>query len=237
MRQQALEDSSLESARVELQKAAAEAEKAGRGAAGRLAQGQLQSWMHEWLTALQAHLEQDIAEMATRSQAFDKLESDGRGRKNNTKEAMLCMYLQALQPSQLALITILEVMRQVGASGITDGVKAVRAMSVIGKGVETEHQAQTLRDLSGSDSKLWQGVLDSQTQQPVSHLVRSAWAKIGRGVKEGSLSVGEVDWAQVWTPTWTQQIHLDIGSYLLVALLQTAKVKRTAVHPKTQQEV
>ena len=153
------------------------------------------------------------------------------------QEDSLYLYLSILPPEKLALITILEAMRTIGSSGIIDGMKTVKGIINIGRAVETEYQAETIRNISGLESKAWQNTLNPTTQKPVSHLISSAWRKIGTDVQEGETREGEVDWSQVWTPEWSMQKQIDVGGYLFAALIDSAKVARTAIHPKTGEEV
>lgn len=251
VRQRALEDSAMQAAIREL-KYAQEQMSDPRAKSSTLAQNQLQSWMYEWLQDLQTYFKTEIDAMSQRvaaerdaSSADDpdksKAENINMGHSGGhraAKENILVMYLSVLSPEKLALITILEMMRGIGTMGITDGMKAVRAMSTVGKGVETEYQADTIRSLSGADSKMWQNVLDDTTQQPQQRMISNTWNKIGKGVRGGeTLREGEVDWSEVWTPSWTLRAHLDVGSWLVESCMKVAKVKRTAIHPKTGEEV
>ena len=234
LRQRALEDSSKEAARLELERSYQNVSARDRNHNNKLASDQLQAWMHEWLLALTERLETDIAELSERV----NLGGDKRESHKEKKDSMLYMHLQILDPAKLALVAILELMSNLGSSsGMADTLKVIRAITCIGKGVETEHQAQIIRDFSGAESKLWQSVMDPSSQLSTSKLIAGAWNRIGRGVKEGTLRAGDVDWSEVWTPSWSQQAHLDVGTFLLVRLLATAKVKRTAIHPKTGETV
>lgn len=251
VRQRALEDSAMQAAIREL-KYAQEQMSDPRAKSSTLAQNQLQSWMYEWLQDLQTYLKTEIEAMTERVAAerrasgaddpesgkAENINLGHSGGHRQAKENILVMYLSVLSPEKLALITILEMMRGIGGMGITDGMKAVRAMSQVGKGVETEYQADTIRSLSGVDSRMWQNVLDDTTQQPQPRMISSTWNKIGKGVRAGeTLRAGEVDWSEVWTPSWTLRAHLDVGSWLVEACMKVAKVKRTAVHPKTGDQV
>jgi len=205
--------------------------------------------MYEWLQVLQEKLRTDIAVMGERvgeeaQQSLDpevdlKLRNPRFAHLESKKvqEDSLYLYLSILPPEKLALITILEAMRTIGSSGIIDGMKTVKGIINIGKAVETEYQAETIRNLGGMDSKAWQNSLNPTTQMPVSHLITSAWRKIGTDVQEAQTRPGEVDWSQVWTPEWSMQKQIDVGGYLFAALIDSAKVARTAIHPKTGKEV
>lgn len=255
IRQRALEESALQAAVEELQHSYQQMADRGDAAASTLSRDQLQAWMHEWTFALAERLESDIYDLKEKIEDYravtgrtpidDKNDADLRQKVSNReiaarKEELLYLLLSVISPQKLALITVLEIMRNVGAQGIVDGVKTVRAVLLVGRSVETEYQADTIQSLAGVDSKTWLNVLDSNSQKPVSRLVTAAWQRIGKGVQSSddgqssNIRTGEVDWDNVWTPSWTQNQIIDVGGFLLKALTDTAKVKRSAVHPKTK---
>jgi DNA-directed RNA polymerase len=153
---------------------------------------------------------------------------------------ILGLYLSILPPDKLALITIIEMMRSVGSTGITDGMKAIKGMTNVGRAIEMEYQADTIRSVNGTDSKMWQNILDPETHKPKTKYITMTWSNIGRSLQsmgQAPANDAEVDWSRVWTPSWSTQAHVDIGGYLVHAAVQTAKVTRTAVHPKTKETV
>jgi len=248
IRQRALEDSALEAAHEELLRSHA-TRQTTTDKSSLLSRHALQAWMYEWLQILQEKLKTEIAVMGERvakdaAKSLDPtVELNLRNVRHShlepkkVQEDSLYLYLSILPPEKLALITILEAMRTIGSSGIIDGMKTVKGIVNIGKAVETEYQAETIRNLGGLDSKAWQNALNPQTQMPVSHLITSAWRKIGTDVQEGETRDGEVDWTQVWTPEWPMHKQIDVGGYLFSALIDSAKVARTAIHPKTGEQV
>lgn len=252
VRQRALEVSGTEAAIREMEHSRKEMSQSAASAT-RLAQNQLQSWMYEWTQDFGEHLKKEIEAMSRRvvaerqaAKADDPEKGQGEnvslghsGGHRKAKESVLVMYLSVLPPEKLALITVLEMMRGIGSTGITDGMKAIRAISTVGRGVETEYQMETIRSMSGPDSKRWQDIIEAPQGRDTGSMVQYAWEQIGKGVKKGSggLRPGEVDWSEVWTPSWTQRAHLDVGSWLVNACMEVAKVKRTAVHPKTREQV
>ena len=257
IRQRALEESALTAAMEELQHSYKQLANRGDGSAQALSRERLQAWMHEWMVALTARLEQDILDLkeqvehhrATSGQTVIDDESDDDLRKRTglkemhaRKNEVLYLLLTVLSPQKLALITILELMRHIGSQGIMDGVKTVRAVLTVGKSVETEYQADTIQSLAGTDSKTWTNVLDANSQKPVSRLITAAWQRIGKGVQgtdgltgESELRSGEVDWSNIWTPSWTQAQIIEVGGFLCKALTDTAQVTRSAEHPKTKE--
>jgi DNA-directed RNA polymerase len=205
----------------------------------------LQAWMYKWLGALTDQLRADIEAMRQRQEAIspNKLTigpqsySAGAG----LKESALVLYLSLLPVEKLALITILEIMRMSGSGGIADGMKALRGMLSVGKAVETEYRAETIKNVAGVDSPHWLRTIDPQTQKPSRALVGSVWRNLGKQLKEGQDKEStdavdrqlESDLRTVWTPAWSQMVQLGVGSYLVDALLSVAKVQRTGTDPMT----
>ena len=245
MRQRELEAASLDAAKEELEFSAKKMAQQNDKNSGPLQREVLQSWMHEWLGQLTTRLEHDLAEM---KETVDRQNPDiateeliktfehSRRWKSVNKELLL-LYLTVLPPEKLALIAILEVMRNVGGHGTPDGMKAVRGMIAVGKGIETEYHAETIRSVSGVDSPRWVRIIEA-VQGPTNHrAINTQWRRIGRELAEGKLPRVEDEWLQVWTPAWTQQVHIDVGSYLISCLIDTARVRRTAKDPATGEEV
>jgi DNA-directed RNA polymerase len=155
------------------------------------------------------------------------------------KEDTLVLYLSLLPLDKLALITIIELMRQAGSHGVADGMKSLRGFLAVGKAIETEYRAETIKTVAGVDSPQWLRTLDPQTQKPTRQLVGSVWRKLGKqldqpdGERQVMDTETEEDLRAVWTPAWSQMTQLGLGSYLVDALLQVAKVDRTAMDPAT----
>lgn len=201
----------------------------------------LQSWMHEWLGALKAKLEEDVQGM--RQRLLVEGPSDAPQNYTNgsggMKEDVLSLYLTLLPVDKLALITIIEIMRQAGSHGVADGMKALRGMLAVGKAIETEYRAETIKSVAGVDSPQWLRTLDQQTQKPNRQLVGAVWRKLGKQLDEGVTDGPgldkqmEEDLRAVWTPAWSQMTHVGLGSYLVKTLLGVATVSRSAVDPIT----
>ncbi|WRT65024.1 uncharacterized protein IL334_001965 [Kwoniella shivajii] len=246
-RQRKLEEASLQAARAELEESAKRMEAAKDSVT--LQRSQLQGWMHGWLGLLTTELEQRIAAMQAEMALMPDGDIDAAPPKYSAstkmKRNVLLMYLQLLPLDKLALITILEIMRMSGSGGIADGMKALRGMLAVGKAVETEFRAETIKNVAGVDSHHWLRTIDPLTQKPSRQLVGSVWRKIGEQVNttkadqahaSSSMSMDD-DLHQVWTPAWSQMAQLGVGSELVDALLKVAKVQRTAKHPVTEEEI
>ncbi|OCF41176.1 DNA-directed RNA polymerase, mitochondrial [Kwoniella heveanensis CBS 569] len=246
-RQRKLEEASLQAARAELEEASKRLQGTQDNAS--LQRSKLQSWMHGWLGLLTTELEQRIAAMQAEQAGLSDEQLDGTpprySASSKMKRSVLVMYLQLLPVEKLALITILEVMRMSGSGGISDGMKALRGMLAVGKAVETEFRAETIKNIAGVDSHHWLRTIDPQTQKPSRQLVGSVWRRIGEQVKTSKLeetsdslsTATHDDLHQVWTPPWSQMAQLGVGSELVDALLKVAKVERVGRNPETGEEV
>lgn len=248
-RQMQLERASYEAAERELQQAAKDLEDAGQKhvvEAQRLQRDLLQAHMFRWQQDLAAALDKDIARMRA-DVANDGMDAaDARAPKwtsaSKMKESTLLLYLDVLPAKRLALITILELMRMVGSGGIPDGMKMLRGVLSVGRAVEAEHRADTIRNVAGSDSAVWARTLDPQTHKPSRSSVSSVWNQIGRE-KEGEALMQPAggsamsDLRSVWTPPWSQMVQVNVGAYLVETLMNVAKVPRHGTDPMTGEPV
>jgi DNA-directed RNA polymerase len=243
-RQRDLEHASYDAAQAELEQASRMMKDGNVSDNQALQQGRLQSWMHDWYRALTVKLREDIAAM---QQKVDEKEFNVQQYKSTLstgmKDPAILLYLTLLPVEKLALITVLEVMRMAGSGGITDGMKALRGMLSVGRAVETEYRADTIKNVSGVDSPQWLRTIDPTTQRPSRALVTQVWQRLGHQVKEGKQGsssndpTAEADWRSVWTPSWPQSTHVGVGSVLIEALLSVAKVTRKARDPETGETV
>ena len=242
-RQRELEQASLDAARAELEHAAEQLAKRGASSVNEstLQSQQLQSWMHEWLVMLTERLKADIA--AIKARVADTVDPTTKkaisaSKTSSMHESNLLLYLTLLPVETMALITVLETMRTIGAGGVAEGFKTVRGMMSIGKAVETEYRAETIKSVSGVDSSHWLRTIDQVTQKPSRFLVGSLWRSIGVQLQDEESSQHlEQDWRAVWTPSWSVTVHTDVGGFLLAALLDVAKVERTETDPRTEQKM
>jgi DNA-directed RNA polymerase len=209
-----------------------------------LQNGKLQSWMHDWYRALTAKLRDDINALKEKVEEKDfEISALKPSPSHGMKDPALLLFLTLLPVEKLALITVLEIMRMAGSGGVVDGMKALRGMLSVGKAVETEYRADTIRNFSGVDSPQWQRTIDPTTQRPSRQLVTQVWQRLGHQVREGKAGSStsdpavEADWRSIWTPTWSQPTHVGVGSFLIEALLSVAKVERKGRDPETGEPV
>ena len=241
-RQRDLETASLDAARAELVYSAKKLQEKGidNHTDSQLKREQLQAWMHEWLGLLTERLQKDIA--TTKINVEEMAEKPARLRptsKTNLREHNLILYLTLLSPEKLALIIILECMRAVGASGLSDGFIAVKGLRGIGKAIETEYRAETIKSVAGVDSSHWLRTIDPNTSKPSRQLISTHWRKIGRNISNKPPGSPEYldDWAAVWTPSWSNETQAELGAYLIERFLDVAKIERTGPDPRTGEMV
>jgi len=242
-RQRELERASLDAARVELEQSAKAFEKLNVDSvtASYLQRQRLQAWMHKWLGLLTERLTADLAAMKERVDSISVLNTSRTSwasKGSAMAESNLLLYLTLLPPERVALIVVLEAMRTIGAGGVTDGFKASRGLMGIGKAVETEYRAETIRSVAGVDSSHWLRIIDPNTQKPSRLLIGSLWRSIGRQIQTTDPSENlEQDWRSVWTPSWSSAVHTDVGGFLMAALIDVAKVDRTGEDPMTREKM
>lgn len=244
-RQEALEAASLQAARAELEHAHEQMLAMGLkdvADSQKLGSGKLQAWMWEWLQNMIKRLETDLA-------ALEATEDKNRNKKIKTESPLdvsfdrsshgsdLVLYLRLLSPDRLALVTILEIMRLGNSGGVSDGMKTLRALLSVGRAVETEYRASTLQSIIGDSSTSWLRSIGDPAAPTrpgdQERSIRAAWDRIGKSVEgDDTKAFSRLDeftldsLRKVWTPDWTQAKHLAIGSFLVRALIDTAKVTR-----------
>lgn len=239
-RQEALEAASLQAARADLEHAHEQMLAIGLkdvADSQKLGSGKLQAWMWDWLQNMTRRLETDLAALeATDGKKPVKTESPlDMSFEKASHGPDLVLYLRLLSPDRLALVTILEIMRLGNSGGVSDGMKTLRALLSVGKAVETEYRASTLQSIIGDNSSSWlRSIGDAAPGARAGdqeRTIKAAWDRIGK-MEGDSKTFAKLDeftldsLRKVWTPDWTQAKHLAIGSFLVRALIDTAKVTR-----------
>ncbi|KAI5477684.1 mitochondrial RNA polymerase [Pseudohyphozyma bogoriensis] len=215
-RQRLLEESSYDAARQLYIHEREELTKVGLEKEGGLKSTWLNARMFEWLKEMETRLAADAP-------------NDDIGFKGKWGE--MTPFMTVLSPDKMALVTIVEVLRMCGGGGISDGMKATRAILYVGKAIEHEYHTELLKKeltKKGFQEALErQEELNSNTrfagnkQRSIDQLWRKEMAQ-----RE---SVGDT----TWTPAWTQQIRAKVGSLLVAALVDVAKVERVSKNPVT----
>lgn len=190
--------------------------------------------MWEWHIALRKKIETEIQSITE----VEKIGGLGPGTatdatKTITKTATkkrngsLLPFLLMVKAERLSLITILEIMRLQGTSGLSDGMKTTRALVSVGKAVEMEYKAQMCkknRVYVPKDRDLTRGDFYS--------LIGYKHMQERRAAVEKDVSDSEE-----WSASWSQTLRSKIGGILVDCLMEVAEVERTAVHRKTGETV
>ncbi|KAK4053626.1 DNA-directed RNA polymerase [Microbotryomycetes sp. JL221] len=221
-RQRLLEESSYDAARQLYIHEMEELAKVGKDKERGMQSDWLQGVMFEWLKALEAKL-------AESSQQTGRQSPWGR-------EADIEPFMRLLPPNKMALITIVELLRLCGAGGVSDGMKAARAILHIGKAIENEYHAQVLK----------QGYSNKEFHREMDRIAEYAAKedKDGFGRQITSEQTLDIFWRRemakreaendtTWRPDWSQGIRAKVGSMLITALMDVAKVDRSTRHPAT----
>ena len=248
-RQRQLEESSLNAAEREMKHAAEQMHEKKLDFvtdAQKLRKINLQSWMHEWHGKLTTRLTERISELRDRTPNTDQVWSSdlpiintltGESRENGMREGPLRLHLELLPPDRLALITILEIMRMLGTGGVAHGMKATRGMITVGRAIELEYRAETVRNVVGVKSREWQRLLDPSTQTPDRRLLDRAWKSIGETKQGKATSTGlSEDLHHVWAPSWSNFVSANVGAFLIENLIGVAQVDMTYVDPELDEE-
>jgi DNA-directed RNA polymerase len=233
MRQEILERSALKAARQRLEMEAKQmAGVSARNDSG-LKGRQLRLWMWEWLQKLEARIAKEVERMSidqanarrkrtsqTASSSNDGLDAESQTSASMPHEEDLLPFLGLLSPNSLGLLTIVEIMRLHGTSGVPDGTKATRALIHIGRAVENEHHMNLLRKKPHLRKLARKLSLNLRGERVLDQGLRARLR--AEAEAEGANDIaGELE-------PWTQPIRARVGSFLIQLLMQEATVTRSA---------
>lgn len=224
-RQRLLEESSYDAARQLYIHEMEELAKVGKDKERGMRTNWLQGVMFDWMRLL----DHSLCEAASQ-----KGRDSPWGRESDIEP-----FLRILSPDKMALITIVELLRLCGGGGVSDGMKAARAVLHIGKAVENEYHAQILKqafpnkEFDRELEKIAEGRTNSDGELVGGHNqernVDILWRReLSKREKEGDNS---------WRPAWSQPIRAKVGSILVTALMDVAKVERSATDPETGEKM
>ncbi len=182
----------------------------------------LQKWMWEWHSALRKKIGKEIENIAEIEEKAATRKGPRRG-----EAPQLLPYLTLVKPERLSLITILEIMRLQGSSGLSDGMKTTRALVSVGKAVEMEYKAQMSkknRTFAPKDQNTTKGDIYSQ---PGYRFMRERRMAVVKDMNE----------EEEWDASWSQTTRSKIGGVLVDCLMEVAEVERTATIKKTGEKV
>ncbi|BGP42996.1 DNA-directed RNA polymerase [Rhodotorula kratochvilovae] len=219
-RQRLLEESSYDAARQLYIHEMEELAKVGKDKERGLQSNWLQSLMFEWLKGFERTLYEQSCETGKQSPWG--------------KDADIEPFMRLLSPDKMALITIVELMRLCGSEGVSGGMKAARAILTVGRAIENEYHAEALKE--GFSNKQLQQEIDRISEGSISAdgRLQSRSAEESLGILwRRELSKREKEGDTTWRPAWTQTIRAKVGSILVTALMDLAKVERSVTHPET----
>ena len=230
-RQDLLEESAYDAARWQSMHEADQLNKLGLGTDIRLKGNQLQQYMSEWLEALVPHLEKQIQ---------DKEEPLRLSNISIGDEDVMAL-LSLMEVRKLAFITIVDILRTVGNT-MTDGVKATRAIIVLGRTIEDEFGAEAWKLLHPD---LYDRAIKSDFRQPQLAIRKFM---VEQGMAAGAANLARQEGygdeadelmhiedtaekamklkARERAMPWTQKMRAKVGGFLIKALLDVATVQR-----------
>lgn len=234
-RQDLLEESAYDAARWQAMFEADQLDKIGLGTDVRMKGNVLQGYMNTWLTELTKHLRADT--VAPRRTPVTSMMGD-----SEIKDLLGLMDID-----KIAFITVAETLRVAGMSNLVDGVKATRAIVHLGRTIEEEFGAEAWRTLypdlyakamaaahSMQNSRL--AIRRFMQEEGISIGAAKVAAQEGygdeaddlRNIEDIAERAAKMEARQRAKP-WTQKMRAKVGGYLIKALMDTARVKRTHV--------
>ncbi|KAG8954804.1 DNA-directed RNA polymerase [Tulasnella sp. 419] len=210
-RQLSMEESVLESAR---ERWAKEREAISKYLPPGQGDSTLKGWLWNWYTALSNRMEDDFADMVKQAKAEaagTKLPSGSSSTKAQPA-SYLIPFLSLLGPKNLAMITLLEMIRLYSTVDVDEGLKTSRALISLGKAIENEHQARILRRHKISLSS--PGTLSASGMQKL--IERRSKAKAAQN-EAGTAKILD----------WTHQIRVDVGSWCMDRMMDMTTVVRS----------
>ncbi|BFZ60130.1 DNA-directed RNA polymerase [Saitoella coloradoensis] len=137
-----------------------------------------------------------------------------------------CLLL--LSPEQLSTITILELLRLQGTGGVAEGMRVARAVLSLGKQVESEAQADMLKQQADS------GILVGDMKTIFSNEKAFALAKAkAKSRAKGDMATPDTE----WRPDWPHTLRARVGSVLISLLMHVAKVPNEAENSVTGEKL
>ncbi|EGG00664.1 uncharacterized protein MELLADRAFT_50335 [Melampsora larici-populina 98AG31] len=139
-------------------------------------------------------------------------------------------FRRVLDNSLLAKVAVVEVIREMTNSTITDGAKSIGLFIAMGKSIENEWYAQSVKSIPELNKKLLHTIKSSQPEvgdvpKSLDKIVRQLWKReIGKYAGDLAAVQGE-------HTDWTINQRAKVGAMLMKGLLQTAKITRSQVMP------
>ncbi|KAI8578852.1 hypothetical protein K450DRAFT_244823 [Umbelopsis ramanniana AG] len=165
---------------------------------------------------------------------------------NDSDRRVYGPFLKLLPAEKLSVITILELMRLHGSSGVADGMKTARALIDVGRAVEMEWNAVLMKDRQSQQSrarnqethalfssgKLFNMALRRERMR-LSHQNESSASALTTtdGETVTALDSGE------WNPVWPSATRAKVGSVLTSLLIEAATIPTPSINPETGNKI
>ncbi|KIY48560.1 DNA/RNA polymerase, partial [Fistulina hepatica ATCC 64428] len=180
---------------------------------------QLQHWMWSWHCALRDKLREVLKDIEELEKATSL--AARRNKQPSYFDSLLGPYLRLLKEDRLSLLTIMEVMRLNGTSGICGGMKTTRALVSVGKAVEMEYKSQMCQN-----NRIAIPVGVTGGTQGSGYFSYMGY----RSLQERRVAACRMaEDSEGWTTDWTQVTRAKVGGVLVDCLISTARVVRQGV--------
>ncbi|CAO3597865.1 unnamed protein product [Absidia cylindrospora] len=154
-------------------------------------------------------------------------------------------FLSLLPAEKLSIITILELLRLHGSSGVLDGMKLARAVIDVGKAVEMEYNATYIKQNKSLYTNGHTIQHMSSNRKDASMTVRKALSKLDQQMTASSASSSSVIIPDAfdpissgsWNPVWPDSIRAKMGSVLTSLLIDSAKISVPSHNPETGKKI
>lgn len=213
-RQMVLEYSGYDSAQAEWFEGLKETRERGVGLSNGDGGKVLQAWMWQWW--------HDLVRW------FDQCDIDASKKAQKPRLQLDMDFRRVLDNSLLAKVAVVEVIREMTNSTITDGAKSIGLFIALGRSIENEWYAQSVKSIPELNKKLLQVIKSSHQEcsdghRNLDHIVRQLWkSEIGKYTGDLAAVQGE-------HTDWTINQRAKAGAMLMKGLLETAKIKRSQV--------
>lgn len=207
-RQKELESKGLDAAREKWKHEFEEMKKRGDLSMNKSLNAQLYQWYLDMLPLIEKEMEK-CSQLVKEEIQLSDLTGD---MKNQAKErASYAPYFVLIPAKQLAVITLLELLKLNSTGGIVDGMRTARAVLSVGRAVELEYRSK---------------VLASRDKKVLRMKGSSLWKKYLRNQKPNTAD-------NALHAEWNLPMCAKFGSVLITFLMQTAKITVTGTDPTT----
>ncbi|CAH7674161.1 hypothetical protein PPACK8108_LOCUS9070 [Phakopsora pachyrhizi] len=199
----------------------------------------LKAWMWDWWNELRVWFDDLLKDPSKRPSI--------RGRKGVGISDVDLSFVKVLNSSLISKVAVVEVIREMTNSTITDGSKSIGLLISLGKSIENEFYVQSIKSIPELNSKLLRSIKNSldplnssQGFEPrtekegdetdegiksnlINHSIRSIWR---REVEAYSNELKALNGERF---DWTIHQRAKVGALLMRGLLETSKIKRSKV--------